>query len=257
MSCEQVHQHELKMWRQAVRSSTSASTSLRPSHATLRMLCARRLRDSASAGSPAAASTAEALRAEVSAEVSARMEALAAACARVGFNEQEAQQVVPGLWVGPLGPSESRIFLSSHGITHVLDATGGIRRKVSALENTWVQKPPPFEEEAALTYLQLAAEDRPDFNLEPLLRRAIDFIASALATPNGTHRPPPPSILTLTIALTPRPIFRRDPRPLLLRRVPLGGLCRGLPDGDAPPLVPMRHAPPVRSSKDPMCMASL
>ena len=183
------------MWRQAVRSEHlrlyfAAEAVSRDAPDALRAPLTR-FREAL--GSPAAASTAEALRAEVSAEVSARMEALAAACARVGFNEQEAQQVVPGLWVGPLGPSESRIFLSSHGITHVLDATGGIRRKVSALENTWVQKPPPFEEEAALTYLQLAAEDRPDFNLEPLLRRAIDFIASALATPNGTHRPRPPS----------------------------------------------------------------
>ena len=185
------------MWRQAVRSEHlrlyfAAEAVSRDAPDALRAPLTR-FREAL--GSPAAASTAEALRAEVSAEVSARMEALAAACARVGFNEQEAQQVVPGLWVGPLGPSESRIFLSSHGITHVLDATGGIRRKVSALENTWVQKPPPFEEEAALTYLQLAAEDRPDFNLEPLLRRAIDFIASALATPNGTHRPrlTPPS----------------------------------------------------------------
>ena len=135
------------------------------------------------AAAPAAAENLLATAENCKPGLRARVEALAAACMRTGFDEMTAQQVVPRLWVGPLGPSESRAFLMEHSITHVLDATGGWRRRVSALENTWVQRPHPFADE--LQCLQLAAEDRPDFDLEPLLKPAIDFISSALAS--GSH----------------------------------------------------------------------
>jgi hypothetical protein len=57
-------------------------------------------------------------------------------------NEQGAQEVVPGLWIAPVFPVETRSWLEATGVTHVVDATGGWRRVVSALENSWERKRP-------------------------------------------------------------------------------------------------------------------
>ena len=85
---------------------------------------------------------------------------------------------MPGLWVGPLAPAEQRQWLEACKITHVVDATGGWRRKVSALVSGWEQKDSPFAE--LVSYLVLDAEDKPGFAIEPLFARANDFIAGAL-----------------------------------------------------------------------------
>ena len=78
------------------------------------------------------------------------------------FDEGDAQEVLPGLFLGPLAPADSRDWLTRRGITHVLDATGGMRRQfnqgVLGLESCWVRTPPPFPELVA--YCVIDAEDR-------------------------------------------------------------------------------------------------
>lgn len=135
-----------------------------------------------------AEATAEAATAVLSASdasgVRARVDSLAAACARTGaYDEQSAQQVIPGLWVGPLAPAESRDFLQKHRISRVLDATGGWRRRVSALVNTWVREPPPF---ADVETFQLAAEDR-----ETVRRMAPPHLHLTTVQGHGKEAQPP------------------------------------------------------------------
>ena len=112
------------------------------------------------------------------------IETAAAATARgAEYDENTAQQVVPRVWLGPLAPAESKDWLMAKGITHVLDATGGWRRRVSALGSGWAHEPPPASDEHV--HLQLAAEDRADFDISPLLPRAVAFIRRALSEPAG------------------------------------------------------------------------
>lgn len=96
------------------------------------------------------------------------------------FNEQDAQQVVPGLWIGPLGPAESAEWLRTHGVSHVVDMTGGWRRRVSALENAWERLTAPPHAESGVVSLVLDAEDRPTFEISPLFAQTNQFIREAL-----------------------------------------------------------------------------
>ena len=98
-------------------------------------------------------------------------------------NEQDAQEVVPGLWLAPVFPVETRSWLESARITHVVDATGGWRRVVSALENSWERKRPCFPELAE--YLVLDAEDKPSFPLDDFFERSTAFIEEALRAPGA------------------------------------------------------------------------
>ena len=98
-------------------------------------------------------------------------------------NEQDAQEVVPGLWLAPVFPVETRSWLESARITHVVDATGGWRRVVSALENSWERKRPCFPELAE--YLVLDAEDKPSFPLDDFFARSTAFIEEALRAPGA------------------------------------------------------------------------
>ena len=70
-------------------------------------------------------------------------------------NEQGAQEVVPGLWIAPVFPVETRSWLEAAHVTHVVDATGGWRRVVSALESSWERKRPCFPELAEYLVLSL------------------------------------------------------------------------------------------------------
>ena len=106
-----------------------------------------------------------------------------ASCGDVRYDEASAQQIIPGLWIGPLMPAESKVWLDSRGITHVLDATGGWRRRVSALENAWVRVAPPVQE--GREWLQVAMEDRSDFDPTPHIAGAVEFIRRALSTAHG------------------------------------------------------------------------
>lgn len=119
--------------------------------------------------------------------VRAEVEINSLACVRdpKTYNEQDAQQVIPGLWVGPLGPADSVEWLHSHGITHVLDATGGWRRRVSALESGW-EKVTPTAVSAGLHCLVIEAEDRTSFDLARHFGRAVEFVGEALRRPGKT-----------------------------------------------------------------------
>ena len=132
----------------------------------------------AALGTPAAADAVAALTAACKAsgcdEELGRLTA-----AREPFDEHTAQLIVPGLYLGPLMAAESDAWLELHGVTAVLDTTGGWRRKSSALDGqSWVREPPPPP--GRRQHLQLPAEDRADFNIEPLLRRGVDFIREAI-----------------------------------------------------------------------------
>lgn len=99
------------------------------------------------------------------------------------FNEQAAQQLIPNLWISPLGPAESLEWLRAHGITHVIDATGGWRRRVSALENAWERVSSPMHAESGVQYLVVDAEDRPSFEIATFFEQTNAYIQEALATP--------------------------------------------------------------------------
>ncbi|KAL3907898.1 MAG: hypothetical protein SGPRY_010007 [Prymnesium sp.] len=99
------------------------------------------------------------------------------------FNEQAAQQLIPNLWISPLGPAESLEWLRAHGITHVIDATGGWRRRVSALENAWERVTSPMHAESGVQYRVVDAEDRPSFEIATFFEQTNAYIQEALATP--------------------------------------------------------------------------
>ena len=173
----------MEWWRQSVRSEhLRLYVAADACKATAAALASLRL----ALGTSSAPAAAEALLAALDEDGTqrSRVETLAAACARTAaYNELTAQQVVPGLWVGPLGPAESEAWLSQNRITHVLDGTGGWRRRVSALENGWAYEPSPSS--GTREYLQLAMEDRADFDIAPFLAPAVAFIRRALEAPDG------------------------------------------------------------------------
>lgn len=111
------------------------------------------------------------------------VERLADACSNNlrSFNEQDAQQVIPGLWVGPLGPAESVDWIRAHAITHIIDTTGGWRRRVSALENSWERQSLPPHASSGIQYLVVDAEDRPTFDISQLFEQTNQFIDAAFS----------------------------------------------------------------------------
>lgn len=178
------------MWRVAVRSEQLrlyfAADAAAARNANPELLAATRtLR--AALGTDGAAAAAAALL-DACGGLRAQIEAAADACARSKrYNENTAQQIIPGLWVGPLAPAESPAWLEGAAVTHVVDATGGWRRRVTAVENTWTQPPPPEDGRARL---QLPAEDRVDFDITPHLQPAIEFVRGALRRPASAEAAP-------------------------------------------------------------------
>jgi len=132
-------------------------------------------------GGPGASSAAAAKLIEACAEAGVAPTPLASPPGQSRPNEQGAQEVVPGLWIAPVFPVETRSWLEAARVTHVVDATGGWRRVVSALENTWERRQPCFPELAE--YLVLDAEDKPGFPLDEFFERSNAFIEAALRTP--------------------------------------------------------------------------
>ena len=127
-----------------------------------------------------AAEAAEALRTACVASGLALVEVEGAS--KGSYDEGAAQQVVPGLWLGPLAPTENGAWVAEHKITHILDATGGWRRRVSALENSWVRAPPPLQ---GVQYLVLDAEDRAEYNIAASFAQSNAFIGEVLRRRGG------------------------------------------------------------------------
>ena len=135
-------------------------------------------------GTPKTATTAAAQLIEACAEVGLVPTARVSLPGQSRTDEQGAQEVVPGLWIGPLHPAETRSWFEAAKVTHVVDATGGWRRVASALESGWERREPCFADGGA-SYLVLDAKDEPGFPLDGMFARSTAFIEAALARPGG------------------------------------------------------------------------
>ncbi|EPY31090.1 dual specificity phosphatase 12 [Angomonas deanei] len=76
---------------------------------------------------------------------------------------QSMQEIIPGLYCGSYHPAADKATLEAAGITHILCCIG---------------TSPRFPD--SFSYLTIATDDRPDFNIEPFFARTFEFIENAL-----------------------------------------------------------------------------